>query len=60
MTYKQLVYMWNEESDEPWDSISEKRKIDFAFDEGKRTGFIKIAEMATKLSESGKDLMSRA
>ena len=59
MTYKHLVYMWNEESDEPWDSISEKRKIDFAFDEGMRTGYIKIAEMATKLSESGKDLMSR-
>ena len=59
MTYKQLVNMWNEEADEPWDSIIEKRKIEFAYDEGKRTGYIKIAEMATKLSESGRDLLNR-
>jgi len=60
MTYKQLVNMWNAESEEHWDSISEKRKIEFAYDEGKRTGYIKIAEMATKLSESGRDLLNRA
>ncbi len=33
--------------------------IEFAYDEGKRAGYIKIAEMATKLSESGRVLLNR-
>lgn len=57
MTYKQLVKIWNTESSTPWSEVSEKRKIEFAYDEGRREGFIKIAEMATKLSESGKYLL---
>jgi hypothetical protein len=52
MVYNDLVAMWNEESDENWDSISEKIKIEFAFDEGRRTGFIEIAKLAEDLSES--------
>jgi hypothetical protein len=52
MKYKELVAMWNEESSEQWCDISEDRKIEFAFDEGRRTGFIEIAEIAEKLSES--------
>jgi hypothetical protein len=57
MIYEKLVYMWNEESEENWNNISEKRKVEFAFDEGRRTGFIKMAEVATKLSESERDLL---
>ena len=51
MTYKKLVKMWNEEFSEDWNSISEETKINFAFAEGRRTGFIEIAELASKLSE---------
>ena len=55
MKYNELVYMWNEEFAEEfgsWDSITEKQKIEFTFNEGRRVGFIEIAELATKLSES--------
>jgi hypothetical protein len=55
--YKQLVKMWNEESEQQWSEITEARKIEFAFDEGRREGFIKIAELATKLSESKRSLL---
>lgn len=54
MKYSELVEMWNEEFSEglgDWNSISEERKIEFAFDEGRRSGFVEIAELATKLSE---------
>ena len=52
MKYRELVEMWNEESEQKWSDIPEERKIEFAFDEGRRTGFIEIAGLATKLSES--------
>ncbi len=55
MKYKELVEMWNEESEQKWSDITEERKIEFAFDEGKRTGFIEIAELATNLSESDRN-----
>jgi hypothetical protein len=56
MKYKELVEMWNAESEQKWSNITEDRKIEFAFDEGRRTGFTEIAELATKLSESERDL----
>lgn len=52
MTYLELIAMWNEEFDEQWCDIEEERKIEFAFAEGRRTGFIEIAKIAEKLSES--------
>jgi hypothetical protein len=52
MNYKELVNMWNEEFEEPWSDIEEEKKIEFAFAEGKRAGFIEIAKLAEKLSES--------
>ena len=48
MNYSELVAMWNEEFDEPWCDISEEKKIEFAFAEGRRTGLIEIAEIATE------------
>jgi hypothetical protein len=32
--------------------IEEEKKVEFAFAEGRRTGFIEIAKIAEKLSES--------
>lgn len=52
MKYKDLVAMWNEESEEKWKDIPEEKKIEFAFDEGRRSGCIEIAKLATKLSET--------
>ncbi len=52
MKYNELVAMWNEESDEQWCDISEDRKIEFAFNKGRRTGCIEIARIAEKLGES--------
>jgi len=55
MGYDELIEMWNTEFGEDfgnWDSISEARKIEFAFDEGRRSGFIEIAKLATQLSET--------
>lgn len=52
MNYNELIAMWNEENEEQWCDISEEKKIEFAFAEGRRTGFIEIAEIATKMSES--------
>ena len=52
MKYRELVEMWNEEFEEQWCDIGEEKKIKFAFAEGRRTGFIEIAKIAEKLSES--------
>jgi hypothetical protein len=52
MKYRELVAMWNEEFDEQWCDIEEEKKVEFAFAEGRRTGFIEIAKIAEKLSES--------
>jgi len=52
MKYNELIDMWNEENDEQWCNIGEKKKVEFAFAEGRRTGLIEIAEIAEKLSES--------
>jgi hypothetical protein len=53
MKYNELITMWNAEYDEQWCDIGEDKKIKFAFAEGRRTGFIEIAAIAEKLSESG-------
>lgn len=52
MKYSDLVDLWNEELDEPWSGISEERKIEYAFAEVRRTGFLEIAEIAGGLGES--------
>lgn len=51
MKYSELVDMWNNEFTPSWDELSEEQKIAFAFDEGRRTGFIEISEIAGKLAE---------
>jgi hypothetical protein len=54
-TYAELVEMWEEEFSEDygaWADISEARKISFAYEEGRRTGLIQVAELATELSEA--------
>jgi hypothetical protein len=58
MKYNELVEMWNEESETPWNDLSEEKKIEFAFDEGKRTGFTEIAELATEMSERTRALFA--
>lgn len=50
MIYENLVQQWNELNDEPWDTISEKQKIEFAHEEGRTAGMIEISQIADKLS----------
>jgi hypothetical protein len=51
MNYVELVEMWNNEFTPPWNELSEEQKIEFAFNEGRRSGFLKIAEIAESMSE---------
>ncbi|WP_160295250.1 hypothetical protein [Geobacter sp. OR-1] len=51
MKYKQIIKMWDEMCDIPWDELPEKRKVEFAYEEGRLSGYIDIAKMATKMSE---------
>ena len=60
MTYYELVEMWNTEFADDlgkWDTITEKQKIEFAFEEGRNSGFIQIANIATELSEEEPNYM---
>lgn len=52
MKYIELVNFWNEEFTPHWSELSEEQKIAFAFDEGRRTGFLEIANMASQMSEN--------
>ena len=52
MKYEELVKMWDAAFTPPWSELSEKQKIEFAFDEGKRSGFIELSEVATEMSEA--------
>lgn len=52
MKYDDLIEMWNEENEQQWCDISEETKINFAFNEGRRTGHLDIAQIAGELSES--------
>jgi hypothetical protein len=59
MKYFELVEMWNEEFTPCWDELSEQQKIEFAFDEGRRSGFLKLAEIADNMSEEDRPYPER-
>jgi hypothetical protein len=58
MKYNEFIEMWNAEFTPHWRELSEEQKIEFAFDEGKRSGFLKIADMATQMSEEERQYSS--
>jgi hypothetical protein len=54
MKYDDLVAKWDNEFGEEfgrWDCISDYQKIVFAYEEGRRSGFLAIAGLASRLSE---------
>lgn len=59
MKYTELVEMWNEEFTPLWDELSEEQKIEFAFDEGRRSGYLELAEIATNMSEQERNYSVR-
>lgn len=51
MPYDKIVFSWNDSEDEPWDSLTEKQKIIYAYNEGVTDGYLHVSDIASRLSE---------